>query len=555
MIDETRTLACILALADITRRRAASEALARHLDAEALFVFVHDPEVAALVPAPGFAQTYPGGPAWRAFLAACERPGPHQGEVAHPDGQTLRRAMAFSAPEGTTWVFIGRTPVLAPVELDALGVVGALFRAEHAAVVANGAAMAAREAVQHASAVTAALDAARGELQRAAERERAARDEAERANRAKDEFLAMLGHELRNPLAPIVTALSLLKLRGLAGTPENEVIERQLGHLVRLVDDLLDVSRITRGLVRLERRPVELAAVIAKAVEMASPLLERQRHRFSVSVASNGMMLDADEGRLAQVMSNLLTNAARYTPAGGDISLTAVNTDGVVEIRVKDSGMGIDPEILPKIFDLFFQGKRSSDRADGGLGLGLALARNLVAMHGGTIEARSAGRGRGSEFVVRLPAAPAERRTEPAPVAPARVERTGAPRRVLVVDDNKDAAELLAEFLRTEGHDVAIAGDGAEALQIFDGYVPDCAVLDIGLPVMDGFALARAVRAHPGGGRTRLIAVTGYGQSDDRVRSRDSGFDAHLVKPVDLAELVAELAKGPHAVAPADPPR
>ena len=357
--------------------------------------------------------------------------------------------------------------MLAPVELDAFGVVGALFRAEHAAVIANGAAMAAREAVQHASAVTAALDAARGELQRAAERERAARDEAERANRAKDEFLAMLGHELRNPLAPIVTALSLLKLRGLAGTPENEVIERQMGHLIRLVDDLLDVSRITRGLVRLERRPVELATVIAKAVEMASPLLERQRHRFSVSVASNGMMLDADEGRLAQVLSNLLTNAARYTPAGGDISLAAVNTDSVVEITVKDSGMGIDPEILPKIFDLFFQGKRSSDRAEGGLGLGLALARNLVAMHGGTIEARSAGRGRGSEFVVRLPALPAERRTDPAPVAPAHVERTGASRRVLVVDDNKDAAELLAEFLRMEGHDVAIAGDGAEALQMF----------------------------------------------------------------------------------------
>lgn len=372
MIDETRSLAYIFALADSTRRRAASEALGHHLAAEALFVFVQDPEVAALVPAPGFAQTQPGGPARRAFLAACERPGQHQGEVAHPDRQTLRHATGFSAPEGTTWVFIGRMPVLAQVELDAFGVVGTLFRAEHAAVIANGAAMAAREAVQHASAVTAALDAARGELQRAAERERAARDEAERANRAKDEFLAMLGHELRNPLAPIVTALTLLKLRGLGGTAENEVIERQIGHLVRLVDDLLDVSRITRGLVRLERRPVEISTVVAKAVEMASPLLERQRHRFSVSVASSGMILDADEGRLAQVLSNLLTNAARYPPAGGEISLAAVNTDSVVEITVKDSGIGIDPEILPNIFELFFQGKRSSDRADGGLGLGHA---------------------------------------------------------------------------------------------------------------------------------------------------------------------------------------
>ncbi len=371
-----------------------------------------------------------------------------------------------------------------------------------------------------------------------------ARQAAEDANRAKDEFLAMLGHELRNPLAPILTALQLLRLRGVtAGERERTIIERQVRHLVGLVDDLLDVSRITRGKVRLNLAPIEVHEVIAKAIELASPLIEQHQHDLGVDVPRTGLGVMADPGRLAQVVGNLLTNAAKYTPPSGRIRVSAAVEGSEVVVRVRDSGMGIDPEMLPRVFELFTQDRQALDRAQGGLGLGLAIVRSIVALHGGAVAARSEGRGRGSEFVVRLP------RVEVSPSA-AQTEGSGALQtspsglRVLVVDDNDDAATLLAEALAQAGHRTVTAADGPAALTAASEFLPDVALLDLGLPVMDGFELARQFRSTPALRRTRLVAVTGYGQEHDRQRSAAAGFDAHLVKPVDLdhmSHLVRDL--------------
>jgi PAS domain S-box-containing protein len=395
-------------------------------------------------------------------------------------------------------------------------------------------------------------------------RERAARAEAEAANRAKDEFLAMLGHELRNPLAPIATALELLRLQGDGSLgPELAMIERQLRHVQRLVDDLLDVSRITRGKIELARRPAALARIVADAIEGASPLLERRKHRLVVDVPDD-LVVDGDPTRLTQVVANLLTNAAKFTPEQGRIEVSAAREgDDGVALRVRDTGAGIAPELLPNVFDLFTQGQRQLDRAQGGLGIGLTLVRNLVEAHGGTVEARSDGPGKGAEFVIRLPAAgqgaPAG---DPRPSRPRR--RTERPRRVLVVDDNLDAAEALAWLLRAVGHEVAIAHDGPQALRVAADFAPEVAVLDLGLPVMDGYELAERLRER---GTGHLIAVTGYGQDRDRARARAAGFAAHLVKPVDAAtlcgavEAAAGAAGGPSSaarngpVAPADRPR
>ncbi|HSK03861.1 MAG TPA: ATP-binding protein [Kofleriaceae bacterium] len=362
-------------------------------------------------------------------------------------------------------------------------------------------------------------------------------EEALAASRAKDEFLAVLGHELRNPLAPMMTGIELLKLRGVTMTKELLTIERQVRHLARLVDDLLDISRITRGLVELQRERLALDAAIAKGIEIASPLLEQKEHRVSLDVAP-GLHVDGDPVRLAQVFSNLLTNAARYTPRGGNVRVSAHRDGAHAVVRVTDDGIGIAPELLGRIFDLFVQGGRTIARSEGGLGIGLAVVRSLVQLHGGEVTAHSAGPGQGSELVVRLPLAgdqPPDR--EPRAVRPAELPEARHKRRVLVVDDNVEAAELISGALRALGHEVAVAHDGAEALKLAGRFRPEVAVLDIGLPVMDGYELARRLREHPDVGPGRLIALTGYGQAGDRARSRDAGFDVHLIKPVDVRAL------------------
>jgi signal transduction histidine kinase/CheY-like chemotaxis protein len=371
---------------------------------------------------------------------------------------------------------------------------------------------------------------------------------AEGANRAKDEFLAMLGHELRNPLSPIVTALQIMKLQGPAGSERaRTVIERQVNHLIRLVDDLLDVSRIARGKVALKKEPLELADIVSKAVEMVSPLLEQRAHTLIVDVPRSGLLLNGDPTRLSQVVSNLLTNAAKYTPAAGRITLHAQASDGEVVLRVRDTGIGIAPEVLPRIFDLFVQERQAIDRSQGGLGLGLAIVRNLIECHGGTVAVRSEGVGRGSEFIVRLPASqtPASfaaplQRSAAATVSP--LARTQRPR-ILVVDDNEDGVAMLAHMLVTRGYETRVAHDGPSALQLAAQFRPQVALLDIGLPVMDGYELAAHLRSIPELDGLQLIALTGYGQESDHERSRAAGFHHHLVKPVgaDVLEAVIQL--------------
>jgi signal transduction histidine kinase/CheY-like chemotaxis protein len=366
----------------------------------------------------------------------------------------------------------------------------------------------------------------------------------EAAGRAKDEFLAMLGHELRNPLSPIVTALQLMKLRGDTGTArEQEVIERQLDHVIRLVDDLLDVSRITRGKIELRRETVEIAGVIGQAVEMASMLLERRAHRLTIDVPREGLLWEGDPVRLAQVVSNLLTNAARYTPNGGDIRVVCRREGGELVVHVRDNGAGIPADLLPRIFDLFIQGKRSVDRAAGGLGLGLTLVKTLVALHGGTVSAKSDGPGKGSEFVIRLPLAFLDGAASGKAATGPDLDSRAGRRRILLVDDNTDAADLMAEALRTGGHDVQVANDPVEALEKAQRVPPEIAILDIGLPVMDGYELAERLRVQPDLLGCRFMALTGYGQERDHDRSRAHGFAKHFVKPVDLQELMAAIAE------------
>jgi CheY-like chemotaxis protein len=363
------------------------------------------------------------------------------------------------------------------------------------------------------------------------------------ADRRKDEFLATLAHELRNPLAPIRNSLQLLRL-----TAHNdpgaervcEMMERQVNHMVRLVDDLMEVSRITRGLIQLRKERTELATLIRNAVETTRPLVEAGRHQLAISLPPDPIPLDGDVVRLAQVFANLLNNAAKYTDRGGQIWLTARREQNEAIVSVRDNGIGISATMLPLVFDMFMQADRTTDRSQGGLGIGLTLVKNLVESHGGSISARSDGPGLGSEFIVRLPVA-VEQSREPQPVvSPQKVERL-AQRRVLVVDDNEDAAASLAMLLRFLGSEVQVARDGATALSMIADFRPDAVLLDIGMPGMDGFEVARRIREQADFAGIVLIALTGWGQAEDRSRTRAAGFDHHLVKPADITSLQSLL--------------
>ena len=371
---------------------------------------------------------------------------------------------------------------------------------------------------------------------------------AREADRRKDEFLAMLGHELRNPLSPILTGLQLMRLKApQTFERERQIIERQVEHMVRLVDDLLDVSRITRGKIQLKRERLDAMTVLTKAVEMTAPLLEQRSHHLQLSPPPEPLGIEGDSARLAQVVANLLNNAAKYTDPGGWIHASVAREGEQAVIRVRDSGTGISPEVLPKVFEMFVQDGRAIDRSQGGLGLGLAIVRSLAELHGGTVSAHSEGVGRGSEFVVRLPLA----RTisqglsgTPASSQPQlSSEEPLQPLRILVVDDNQNAATLLSEFLEMTGFATHIAFDGPAALEAAMAFRPDVALLDIGLPIMDGYELAGRLRAQALLQNTRLIALTGYGQESDRRRAQEAGFDLHLVKPVNLEELPGTIRR------------
>jgi len=365
-------------------------------------------------------------------------------------------------------------------------------------------------------------------------------------DRRKDEFLATLAHELRNPLAPIRNGLELIRLAG--SNPETleqarTMIERQIQQMVRLVDDLLDVSRISRNKLELRRESVELAAIVRSATETSRPLLEAADHELCVSLPPEPVLLDADPVRLAQALANLLNNAAKYSERGGRISLTAEHREGEVVVRVRDTGIGIPADQLPHVFDLFVQVDGSRNGPQGGLGIGLTLVRRLVEMHGGTVEACSEGSGRGSEFIIRLPATsvPEQNGLRNEDVTP---NSAGAPirRRILVVDDNRDAADSLAEVLELLGHEVATAYDGLEAVERVRSFEPDLTLMDLGMPRLDGYDAARRIREQPEYHSLKLVALSGWGQAEDKRRSREAGFNDHLVKPVDIAVLEKLIA-------------
>lgn len=368
--------------------------------------------------------------------------------------------------------------------------------------------------------------------------------EAQEADKRKDEFLAMLAHELRNPLASVANAAALLQA---AGDKETHawaagVIERQTTQLAHLIDDLLDVSRITTGKIRLRRKIIDLAVVLDRACDSGQPLMKERGHKLHCHYDHDKLWLLADPTRMEQVILNLLTNAAKYTPQGGEIHLAASRVGQEILVTVKDNGMGIEPKRLPEMFQLFTQGERSIARSEGGLGIGLTIVEKLTEMHDGRVEASSDGPGHGSIFTVRLPAAavqlPAKPDKQPEISDPAKALR------VLVVDDNVDSAVGLARLLGRAGHQVSLAYDGPEALEQARELTPEAIVLDIGLPTMDGYEVARLLRQEPWGSDTLLIAVTGYGQEEDRQRALYAGFDHHLVKPVDLARLKGLLKTG-----------
>jgi signal transduction histidine kinase/ActR/RegA family two-component response regulator len=384
-------------------------------------------------------------------------------------------------------------------------------------------------------------------LQSSMERARDSTREAEEAvaalreqDRRKDEFLAMLAHELRNPLTPIRNVAHIL---GRASPDEGTVkkaaqmIERQAGHLTRLVDDLLDVARITHRRIELQSDVVSLEEIISLAMETVQPALEARQQLVTITVTSVHVYVEGDVTRLSQVVGNLLGNASKFSPEGRRIHVNVGGDATQAILTVRDEGVGIDAQLLPKLFDLFLQGDRTLDRAQGGLGIGLTIVKNLVEMHGGTVEAASAGLGKGSEFRIRLPRVP---RPDARQRSPDPHERTSRRRRVLVVDDNHDCAESLRDLLRTEGHDVRVVHDGTSALTTLDEFAADVVLLDVGLPHMDGYMVAHAIRARqpPGRRRPRLVALTGYGRGEDKQAALRSGFDDHLVKPVEPERLL-----------------
>ena len=533
--------------------------LAAQFGAEVLLILVEDRDVEGLVPAQGFPPTLPGGPAWRDLLRRMREPGCHDGHVGYPTPGTLLSASALSG-DGVVLLFLGGRVERAALERlrQVQPLLAALIRAEHDRAVARGEQRAAANQAREAGALAAALDAARTEIEQTLRRLEGqtaaledARVRAEDAIRAKDAFLAMLGHELRNPLSPIVTALQVLRMKGQVSR-ELSIIERQVTNLMRLVDDLMDVSRLTSGKIQLRRESVEIGDVVARAIEMASPLLEQKQQTLAVDVPPRGMRVEADPSRLAQVIANLLTNASKYSDSGTRVRLAAEGDDARLRIRVQDEGIGIGAEMLGRVFDVFFQQPQSIERSQGGLGLGLAIVRSLVGLHGGSVRVLSDGEGKGSEFIVELPrlgaAAAGSGDERLAGRRLSRVDRSHE--RVLVVDDNPDALIMMGDALRWLGYTVQMAPDGPTAVRIAATFRPDIALVDIGLPVMDGYEVAERLRELDSAGPPRVVAVTGYGQDADRERSTAAGFEAHLVKPIPLETLEQVLqelrsARGP----------
>ncbi|HVE53148.1 MAG TPA: ATP-binding protein [Ramlibacter sp.] len=513
------------ALAQEGDRRSAAQALAAAMGACHLLLCVQDPELKVMLPAPGTPKTLTGAASWRALLRRIGDEAEVTGEVEVLGGRWAARAVALRS---CAFVLLGeRHPPDFPLEFrEALPLLAEVLRAQQALHIGMAEAADARQAAVRAHQLAAALDVARAS---AAELNRQLRIE----HQHKDEFLAMLAHELRNPMAPVLTGIDILGRLPPGDVARRDrqlqIMNRQMQQLTHLVDDLLDVSRVSRGLIELRHEVLRLDEVLAATIEATRPLVVSRRHSLTRDSKPTGIHVSGDRVRLVQVFSNLLNNAAKYTEPGGRIEIKASRADDVARVSIRDNGAGIPREMLQDIFEMFKQVPGSLDRAPGGLGIGLTLVRTLVELHGGEVQAQSDGPGHGSEFIVILPLVA----SETAPVE--QQERPASPAvslHVLVVDDNLDAAETLAEVLRMMGAEVSVAHDGAEALHLAaTGSPPDLVLLDIGLPGMDGYETAREWRRRFGTG-ARLVALTGYGSDEDRRRALRSGFDAHLIKPV-----------------------
>lgn len=511
-------------LAHEAGRESAAKALALAMGACHLLLFIRDPELDVMLPAPGMPKTLAGGESWRALVRRLrDEPETTAADVEVLGGHWTARA---TTQGGCAFVLLGERQLPEwPAEFrEALPLLCEVVRAQQALRIGEAEAADATHAAQRAHQLAVALEAARAS---AAELNRRLRLE----HQHKDEFLAMLAHELRNPMAPVLTGIDVLGRLPPGDTARRDrqlqIMHRQMQQLTHLVDDLLDVSRVSRGLIELRREVLPLDEVLAAAVEATRPLIVSRRHMLR-EAGRIGFHVSGDRVRLVQVFSNLLSNAAKYTQPDGRIDISAACERGTVVVRIRDNGAGIPREMLQAIFEMFRQVPGSLDRAPGGLGIGLTLVRTLVELHDGRVEAQSEGPGHGSTFIVSLPL------VEGVAARVERKERTSQPvvsLHVLVVDDNIDAAETLSEVLRMMGARVSVAHDGAEALQLAAGSHPDLVLLDIGLPGMDGYETAREWRRRFGTG-ARLVALTGYGSTEDRRRSLRSGFDEHLVKPV-----------------------
>jgi signal transduction histidine kinase/CheY-like chemotaxis protein len=540
------TIELVVALSVPLQRAKAAQQLAAHLGVRHLLVYVRDPVVESMIPAPGFPQTVRGGPAWRALLARCLSPGRHRAVVDYPEGTTTEALVVV--PGDVALVFVGGTPDDENLSLieTLLPMLAVALCAEQRVIFAAAEALEARDAASRARTLASALEAARAE---GAKLNAELRDE----HRRKDDFLAMLAHELRNPLTPLVTSIELLRRQG-GDSPgvqrQLEVMARQVRQLSRLVEDLLDVSRVSRGRIELRRHRLMLSDVLIDAIDASRPLLDARRHEVTLRIPEVALPVNADNVRLTQVFSNLVHNAAKYTDPGGRIEVSVEHEGEEAVVRIVDNGIGIDPDIIPRVFDLFTQAPVSLDRAQGGLGIGLTLVRALVELHGGRVAVHSEGVGRGSTFSVRLPLMVTGAVAAIAPSAP-RPPPEERSLRVLVVDDNEDAADSLADVLRLMGHHAEVAYSGTMALQAADDLDADLILLDIGLPEIDGYEVARRLRRMVGRD-TRIVALTGYGTEEDKRRSREAGFDEHVVKPV-MADALAGITQRACGLAPSPP--
>ena len=547
---DDRILDLVSDLGEPQRRIWASGRIAEFLGGEALLLFVRDDQLDVLLPAPGFPQTVPGGPSWRSLLSRCLTSRIVTGEVAFPTADQLRPATAVTDDCGLSAVLIGGQPTPAALgDLHRLlRLCAAVLRAEQTAAVAHGGAAVAREQAQHAHHLSLALESARSDLERALGESARLNRELQRADRIKDEFLATLAHELRNPLAALSGAIYLTRTKLAPDHPAAHSVTiavRQADRLARLVDDLMDVSRITHGKIELQIQPLAVDEILRRAVESVRPHVDARRHHLVLRSDDTTSWIAADALRVEQIVVNLLTNAVKYTNPGGQIALSARRmedpNDRRICLTVKDNGSGISSEVLPQVFELFKQVDHSQEKSQGGLGIGLTLVRKLVEMQGGTVSVSSEGLGKGTQVSVCFPIIPA-----PVGQAGTQSAQEPGPRslacKVLIVDDNDDAAQMVSEFIAMWGYESRVVNDGTTALSESELFKPDVVLLDIGLPDISGYEVASRIKQRQSRNPPLLVALTGYGQPADRQRSAEAGFDEHFTKPLDLKKLERLLA-------------